>query len=113
LDVPEVIDDQVVPPSVDVRYSYPVRPEPASVEADAVAVREATLCHAEEPPDTVGSLGALRSSFAVPCTQEELLPAPSTARKRTSVWPSAETEVELPDCGADQVVPPSVDVSYS
>ena len=49
----------------------------------------------------------------MPCTQAELLPAPSTARKRTSVWPSAETEVELPDCGADQVVPPSVDVSYS
>ena len=78
-----------------------------------MAVSEATLCHADDPPETVGSLGALRSSLAVPCTQEELLPAPSTARKRTSVWPSTETEVELPDCGADQVVPPSVDVSYS
>src|SRR6185503_3369708 len=75
---------------------------------------EAAELHSSEPPATVGSDGAVRSMRAVPCTQVEALPAPSTARKRTRVSPSADTTAEAPVVGDDdQVVPPSVEVSYS
>ena len=46
-------------------------------------------------------------------TTAERLPAPSTAWNRTSVSPSAVTEIEEPELSADQVVPPSVDVCRS
>ena len=70
-------------------------------------------------PDTVGLVGAPRSSFTVfvapatPGTHSETLPAPSTARNCTSVVPSAETTADAPEVPADHVVPPSVDVRYS
>ena len=71
-------------------------------------------------PDTVGLVGAPRSSltvFVAPAaagTHDETLPAPSTARNCTSVLPSAETTAtDAPDVPADHVVPPSVDVRYS
>src|SRR5439155_19953906 len=41
-DAPAVGLSQVVPPSVDVRYSYPATPEPPSVEPEADTVTEAT-----------------------------------------------------------------------
>ena len=56
----------------------------------------------------------MRSTRAVPCTQPETRPTPSTARKRTSVSPSALTVSEAPEVGSgDQVAPPFVDCSYS
>ena len=40
----------------------------------------------------------------------ETLPAPSTVRNWTSVSPVPLTDTPLPEAGADQVEPPSVDV---
>src|SRR4249919_1774294 len=49
----------------------------------------------------------------VACFHPDPKPAVSTARKRTSVSPSAVTPSEAPAAGADQFEPPSVDVSCS
>src|SRR5437870_48786 len=45
IDPPAVGASQVVPPSVDVRYSYPAMPEPPSADPEADTVTEGTLCH--------------------------------------------------------------------
>ena len=92
-----------------------------SVDPDAVIFVDAALSHAEEPPLTFGTLGAVWSSrtvFAAPDVagaHAETLPAASTARNCTSVSPSFGT---LSDPGPGelagvQVVPPSVEVRDS
>jgi hypothetical protein len=43
--------DQVEPASVDVRYSYPATPEPASIEPAAVTVSETVCCQPARAPD--------------------------------------------------------------
>ena len=66
----------------------------------------------------VGSVGAVRSSLTVlPApgfagAHAETLPAVSVLRNWTVVWPSALIVSLLPLDGADQVLPPSVDVRY-
>src|SRR4051794_13959092 len=78
-----------------------------------------TDCHASEPPDTVGALGALRSSRAVfsgpgaAGAHGEALPAPSSARYWTSVEPSALIVAAPPATGADHVDPASLEARYS
>ena len=74
---------------------------------------DATFCHEVELPLMLGAVGAVRSRRTVAPTQADARPATSTARNRTSVSPSAETASEEPAAGADQVEPPSVDVSDS
>ena len=102
LRAPEVAADQVVPPSVEVSYSYPARPETASVEPDAVSVIDGTDCQLDEPPATVGSVGFERSSFTVdPAVaddgvQADVLPAPSMDWNCTSVVPSALIGADAP-----------------
>jgi len=76
---------------------------------------EATLCQRLEPPESVGSLGAVRSRRTVPLEsgatgpQPEALPAASRALNWTSVSPSAATVREVPGCGADQLALPSLE----
>src|SRR6185312_16778129 len=113
-DAPGTDADHVVPPLVDVRYSYPARPEPPlSVPPVAVIDTEASACQEVEPPATVGTVGIVRSMRSVACTQFERSPSASTARNCTRVWPSAETAFEAPGVADDHVVPPSVDVRSS
>ena len=79
----------------------------------------AALCQPGGVMPTVGSTGAVRSMRIVLAgvelagVQAEALPAVSTARNWTSVWPSAATVIELPLTGADQVEPPSEEVRRS
>src|SRR3954470_10391555 len=93
---PPVAADHDVPPFVEVRYSYPERPLPASVDPDAVSDTDGTFCHDREPPDTVGAEGALRSMRTVDAAagtagvHADVLPAPSMLRSCTRVSPSAE-----------------------
>ena len=72
----------------------------------------ATLCQPPDPPVSAGSVGAVRSSRTVACTQFDVRPALSTPRNCTSVSPSADTAMLVPVVGDDQVEPPSVEVSY-
>jgi hypothetical protein len=55
-------------------------------------------------------LGAVRSRRTVALTQFEARPAASTARKRTSVSPSAEIDADEAVVLDDQVEPPFVEV---
>ena len=71
---------------------------------------DAPCCHEDEPPDTAGAFGAVRSIIAEACTQPELLLAPSRAWNRTRVVPWAVIVAALPKVGADQVEPPLVEV---
>ena len=84
-----------------------------SVEPPPVIVIWLTACQVAEPPAADGAVGAVRSMRTVACFHPDWKPAVSTARKRTSVSPSAVTPREAPAAGADQFAPPSVDVSYS
>jgi hypothetical protein len=101
----------VVPLFVDVRYSYRARPDRASVALVAEIVREAAADQVVEPPETVGFVGSVRSSFTVPCTHADALPAASSARNCTTVVPCALTVTELPDVDAEKA-PPLSDVWY-
>ena len=83
-----------------------------SVEPLAVTVAEAAVDQLEEPPDTAGAEGAVRSSLTVACVHAELSTTPSTAAKRTSVVPCVEIAALDPAVGAVHVLPPFVDVSY-
>src|SRR4051812_19640269 len=111
--------DQVVPLSVDVRYSYPASPLTGSDEPAAEMVIEATFCQAALPPDTAGATGAVRSSFtvddAVGAAGVHALfwPDASTERNCTIVVPSPLTGAEAPATAAVQVVPLSVERRYS
>ena len=78
-----------------------------------MALTDATFCHPAAVPETVGRLGAVRSSCTVSCTAAEVKPASSTARKRTRVSPSAVTVSEPPVTHADQLAPPSSEVERS
>ena len=119
--VPPTGELHVVPPSVEVSYSYPARPLPeVSVAPDAVTVTEAVLVHVSDPPvRVVGAAGAVRSSLAVlaapavPGVQAEALPARSTERTWTSVAPSAVTVVPFPTAPLDQDEPLLVEVRNS
>jgi hypothetical protein len=90
-------------------------PDRASVEPAAETETDAAFDHAVDPPDTFGMEGDVRSSMAVAVAptvvQPDMLPALSTARKRTVVVPSAETGTDAPPFTADQA-PPLRDVSY-
>ena len=117
LDVAVAMDDQVVPPLVDVRTSYRLRPEPpVSVEPDGVTLTDEEISHSRLLPVTTGAVGAVRSSLtvlvapAVAGTQAETLPAPSIERSWTIVVPSAVIGAEAPAVADDHVVPPLVDV---
>ena len=85
------------------------------MEPDAETITDATLCQPEEPPVTLGAVGAVRSMRTVLLApalagfQAERLPAPSTERSCTSVWPSALIASDAPDAAEPHVVPPSVD----
>ena len=72
-----------------------------------------TDCQLKEPPAALGALGALRSIRTVACFQPDVNPAPSTARKRTSVSPSLVTASDAPATAGDQLAPPSVEVERS
>ena len=78
---------------------------------------DATACHDTDPPDTVGTDGAVRSSRTVDAAdtavQAEAFPAVSTARASTSVSPSADTATVAPEAAAPQVAPPSVETRCS
>src|SRR6266705_3434666 len=80
-------------------------PEPPSVEPEPVTVTGRRV-H-ERPPDTVGSVGAVRSSLTVlPAAatagaHADALPAASTARNWTMVVPSTLTITDGPLTGAD------------
>ena len=84
-----------------------------SIDPAAVTLASATFRHTSEPPVSVGPDGAEWSSRTIACVQADSRPTPSTAANRTSVSSSALTPSELPAAAADQVEPPSVDVSYS
>ena len=75
---------------------------------------DANRCHDDEPPVTlVGPVGAVRSIrtvFEAPLAAgiaADVLPAASTARNSTYVWPAAMTASEPAPVAlqADQVVP--------
>ena len=89
-------------------------PEAASL-ADTETVAETAVSQLDDPPVAL-TTGAVRSSLIVlpapTLDQAEALPAASTARNCTSVWPSSLTVSELPETGPDQVTPPSVEVWY-
>ena len=84
-----------------------------SAEPPPEMVSPATDFQLADPPAAAGAVGAVRSIRTVACFQPEMNPAPSTARKRTSVSPSAVTSSDAPAAGSDHVAPPSVDLSYS
>ena len=85
-----------------------------SVAADAETVTDAAFCQAADPPVTeIGADGAVRSMATSCVIHPDVLPAPSTARKPTSVCPSALTVSTDPTTGVDQVAPASVDSRYS
>src|SRR3954451_1331197 len=72
---------------------------------------DATLCHAADPPVTLGSVGAVRSIRTVldplddEGAQADALPSESTPRNCTSVWPSAVTVMPEAVAGAVHVPP--------
>ncbi len=78
-----------------------------------MTVPEAAFTQVEEPPATVGAVGAVRSSLTVACAHGETSPTPSTAANCTSVVPCAETTALAPAVAADHVLPPLAEVSYS
>ena len=78
---------------------------------DAVAVTDALDTQPAGTPVMTGSVGGVRSIMAADCTHADALPTASRARNRTSVWPSPVIVAVAPGDGADQVAPPSVDVS--
>ena len=77
------------------------------------------MLHTPVAPETVGLVGAPRSSLTVlpaPATagtHGDTFPAPSTARNCTRVLPSAAIATDAPDVPFDHVTPESVDVRYS
>jgi hypothetical protein len=83
-----------------------------SLDPEPVIVTEAACCQDEEPPETVGAVGAVRSIMAAACTQPDVLFAPSIAWNRTRVVPWALMVAVAPAVAADQVEPPLVDVWY-
>ena len=82
-----------------------------SVAPLAEIVRDADENQLVEPPDTVGLVGTVRSSFTVPCTHADVLPAASMARNCTTVVPCALMVTELPEVDAEKA-PPLKDVWY-
>jgi hypothetical protein len=82
-----------------------------SVVPVAATSTDATSCHADDPPVSVGLTGAVWSMRAIPVTQLLNRPDTSTARNRTSVSPCDVTVRLAAFAGADQVAPPSIDVS--
>jgi hypothetical protein len=84
---------------------------------DAVTVADAAADQLGDPPETVGAGGTVRSRLAIDAAvsgvQADVLPALSTLRSSTSVEPSASTTTDPPDIGADQELPPLVDVRCS
>jgi hypothetical protein len=52
-------------------------PDPVSFEPAAVRCRDATLCHADDPPLTTGSVGSARSIMTGAVTHDDALPATS------------------------------------
>ena len=85
-----------------------------SEAADADTVTDAAFCQVADPPLTeVGAVGAVRSMEISCVIHPDGLPAPSTARKPTSVCPSTLTVSAEPLTGVDQVAPASVDSRYS
>ena len=115
---PLVGELHVAPLSVEVRYSCPVTPLPASLPPLPVTVTEATLCQTVDPPATVGMPGALRSmrtvlaAVAVAGVHADALPAPSMLRICTSVSPSPVTVAVAPFTALPQVEPPLVESRY-
>ena len=83
--------DQVVPPSLESR-TLPGQAGERVARSRRRTVSEAAFVQLGEPPLTVGAPGCVRSRRTVSVTQLLALPARSSARKRTSVSPSAETE---------------------
>jgi hypothetical protein len=77
------------------------------------------FCQPEGAPAMTGSVGKVRSrrtvlpASATAGAQPDVLPTASADRNCTIVSPSAMTATLGPDAGADQLVPPSVDVRYS
>ena len=95
---PAVGADQVLPPSAEVRYSYPAKPDPASAGVPVGwTVTEAAFAQAPEPPMSTGSAGGRVSTIAsavgsaLAGAHAEALPALSSARNCTHVVPSAVT----------------------
>jgi hypothetical protein len=110
--VVEVPADHVLPPSVEVRTLYEAMPDPGSDAPIGVTLTDARSCHAVDPPAASGVVGAVRSILTVACVQPEVFPAMSTAWNWTSVSPSAVIVAVESLVSVDQVVPPSLDVSY-
>jgi hypothetical protein len=67
-----------------------------SVAPLAEIVRDADENQLVEPPDTVGLVGTVRSSFTVPCTHADVLPAASMAGTARPSCP-ARCVTELPE----------------
>ena len=118
-ELPEVIGALAnVTVGVWTRYSYTTPPESVSVDPEAVTGTEASFCHVWEPPDTVGTDGASLSTHALAVgsgtagTQAETLPALSTERNWTSVFPVVATVATFPVAADDHVEPGSSRVWY-
>ena len=82
-----------------------------SVAPEALTSIEAESNQDAEPPARDGSDGAVRSIRTSAWAHSETLPAASCDRNRTSVSPSSETVADAAGASADQVEPPSVEVS--
>ncbi len=105
--------DHVAPASADVRYSYPAKPEPASVGVPVgCTVADAAFAQAAEPPVRTGSEGPVVSTIAVAAgsgvagDHAEAFPALSSARNWTKVVPSALTFTLAPAPAAPNDAPP-------
>ena len=95
---PAVAVDQLAPASVEVSYSYPSRPESASVDPATETVTEAALCHDGEPPATNGVLGGVRSVNVRPrmCpTDGDAKPGRARARWRRMPWCTSTDEAPV------------------
>src|SRR6476659_9969178 len=87
-------------------------PLPApSVEPEALTSIDAESNQDVEPPARKGSDGAVRSIRTSAWAHGETFPTASCDRNRTSVPPSSETVADAAGVSADQVDPPSVEVS--
>ena len=80
---------------------------------EAVSVTLAPFDQPDEPPLTAGTVGLPVSSLTVVFVQADVNPDLSIEWNCTSVMPSRVMTALLPAIGADQVMPPSGEVSYS
>ncbi len=107
------------PPSVDRRNSYDTTPESGSTAVLPLRTMLGTFCQASAPPEAAGEDGGVRSMRTVLAASgtdgahADALPAWSTVRNWTALWPSAVIRPVVPDDGALQLVPPSVVVRNS